>query len=120
MWYTLTPQSQFEDRHYYEYLCTFFFSEIVLGEHIVNTISDCDDVIKDWCNPPVIRRGVRKIISHENYDKNDKNFKNDIALVRLDQAVPLHIENPRISGAKPICLPWNNSDFGRKIEDVFE
>ena len=68
----------------------------------------------------MIRRGVKKIISHENFDKDDKNYRNDIALVRLDQAVPLHIENPRISGAKPICLPWNNGDFGRKIEDVFE
>ena len=118
MWYTLTPQSQFEDRHYYEYLCTFFFSEIVLGEHIVNQDPDCDDVIKDRCNPPVIIRGIKKIIRHEKFDTNDKNYKNDVALVRLSEAVPLYLEDPKISGAKPICLPWNNNDFGRKTEDV--
>jgi len=65
----------------------------------------------------VIRRGVKEIISHENYDKNDKNYRNDIALVRLDQAVPLYLEDPKISGAKPICLPWNNNGFGIKTED---
>ena len=72
---------------------------------------------KDWCNPPVIRRGVKKIIRHENFDKNDKNYKNDIALVRLDQAVPLYLEDPKISGARPICLPWNGNYFGIKTED---
>ena len=89
----------------------------MLGEHIVNQDLDCE---KDRCNPPVIRRGIKKIISHENYDKNDKNYENDVALVRLSEAVPLYLEDPKISGAKPICLPWNNDDFGRKTEDVFE
>ena len=41
------------------------FSEIVLGEHKVNQDLDCDDVIEDRCNPPVIRRGIKKIILHE-------------------------------------------------------
>ena len=74
-------------------------------------------MIEDRCNPPVIRRGIKKIIRHEDYDKNDKNYKNDIALVRLDKAVPLYLEEPEISGAKPICLPWIDSDFGRKTGD---
>ena len=72
---------------------------------------------KDRCNPPVIRRGIKKIISHENFDKNDKSYANDVALVRLDEAVPLYLEEPKISGAKPICLPWSDYDFGRKSED---
>ena len=95
-----------------------FFSEIVLGEHTVNQDPDCDERFKDRCNPPVIKRRVKKIISHENFDRNDKNYANDVALVRLDEAVPLYLEEPKISGAKPICLPWINGDFGRKTEDV--
>ena len=102
----------------YEYFYPLSFSEIVLGEHTVNQEPDCDARFEDRCNPPVIRRGVKKIISHENFDKNDKNYANDIALVRLDKSVPLYLEDPEISGAKPICLPWINSDFGRKTEDV--
>ena len=74
-------------------------------------------MIKDRCNPPVIRRGIKKIIRHQDFDKNDKNYKNDIALVRLDKSVPLYLEEPEISGAKPICLPWNNIDFGRITGD---
>ena len=66
----------------------------------------------------MIKRRVKKIISHENFDRNDKNYANDVALVRLDEAVPLYLEEPKISGAKPICLPWINGDFGRKTEDV--
>ena len=102
----------------YEYFYPLSFSEIVLGEHTVNQDPDCDARFEDRCNPPVIRRGVEKIISHENFDKNDKNYANDIALVRLDKSVPLYLEDPEISGAKPICLPWINGDFGRKTEDV--
>merc|ERR1712008_276941 len=44
-------------------------------------------------------------------------YANDVALVRLDEAVPLYLEEPKISGAKPICLPWSDYDFGRKSED---
>ena len=62
----------------------------------------------------MIIRGIKKIIRHEKFDTNDKNYKNDVALVRLSEAVPLYLEDPKISGAKPICLPWNNKDFGIK------
>ena len=65
----------------------------------------------------MITRGVKKIIQHEKFDKNDKNYKNDVALVRLSEAVPLYLEDPKISGAKPICLPWNNKDFGINKKD---
>ena len=97
------------------------FSEIVLGEYIVNQDPDCDETSTN-CNPTVIRRGIKKIIVHENYEKHKNEaiqFANDIALIRLDQSVPLNSEDPTNSVVKPICLPWKRNDFGRKTEDVF-
>ena len=108
-------------------LCNMFsmhfiiFSEIVLGEYIVNQDPDCDETNTN-CNPIVIRRGIKKIIVHENYEKHRNEaiqFANDIALIRLDQSVPLNSEDPNNSVVKPICLPWKRNDFGRKTEDVF-
>ena len=97
------------------------FSEIVLGEYIVNQDPDCDETNTN-CNPTVIRRGIKKIIVHQNYEKHKNEaiqFANDIALIRLDQSVPLNSEDPTNSVVKPICLPWKRNDFGRKTEDVF-
>ena len=91
----------------------YFFSEVVLGEYNVGEDPDC---VNTNCNPPVIRRGVRKIIVHEDYDQKSL-FANDIALIRLDKAVPLHFEDQGVSGAQPICLPWNENDVGRNTKD---
>ena len=74
------------------------------------------DCVETKCNPPAIRRGIEKIIVHENYDQRS-NFANDIALIRLDNAVPIYFEDPDISGVKPICLPWNENDVGRKTKN---
>ena len=96
------------------------FSEIVLGEYIVNQDPDCDETNNN-CNPTVIRRGIKQIIVHENYEKHKNEaiqFANDIALIRLDQSVLLNSEDPNNSVVKPICLPWKRNDFGRKTEDV--
>ena len=37
--------------------------------------------------------------------------KYDIALLRLDEPVPLFEENPKKSFANPVCLPWNKGPF---------
>ena len=38
---------------------------------------------------------------------------NDIALIRLNEPVPLYDEDPSKSFVKPICLPWKEDDPGR-------
>ena len=55
-------------------------------------------------------------IVHEEYDQKSL-FANDIALIRLDKAVPLYFEDKGLSGVKPICLPWNENDPGRETID---
>ena len=34
--------------------------------------------------------------------------RNDIALIRLDKAVPIFSEEPSKSFAQPVCLPWSD------------
>ena len=81
----------------------FFYSEVVLGEHRVDTDPDCSG--KGQCSPPKITRGIKEIITHEGYDEKS-NYKHDIALIRLDQEVTLNSEDPANSWALPVCLPW--------------
>ena len=83
--------------------------EIVLGEHRTDTDPDCDSKINGGkCSPPKISRGIKEIIIHESYTK--KGFKNDIALIKLDQVVKLYSEDAGSSGVMPICLPWDKND----------
>ena len=51
---------------------------------------------------------------HENYDK--KNKYNDIALIRLNEPVPLFDENQKESLIKPVCLPIDENDSSRFLE----
>ena len=76
-----------------------------MGEHVVGQDPDCQG---GNCNPSVIRRKINKdnIVVHENYDKTNE-FANDIALIRLDEAIPLFQEDPTKSAVSPICLPWS-------------
>ena len=86
-----------------------FLSEIVLGETIVGKEQDCEGC------PSIIRRKISKenIIVHEDYDKKNA-YANDIALIRIDEAVPLNQENYNTSLIDPVCLPWSkNVKFAR-------
>ena len=74
---------------------------------------DCQD---GKCFPKVIKRNITKIIYHEDYS-GGPNHKNDIALIRLESDVPLFDENPTLSGAKPVCLPWSEDSPARNLED---
>ena len=58
------------------------------------------------CAPRVIKRKVGKVIRHSEFD-GPPNYKNDIALVRLDKSVPLYAEDSSRSAVVPVCLPWN-------------
>ena len=42
---------------------------------------------------------------------------NDIALIRLNEPVPLYSEDPSSSNAIPVCLPWGLNSPGRSLED---
>ena len=57
------------------------FREVVLGEHTVGTDPDCQK-----CENK-ITRGIDKIFIHEDFNGIDSN--NDIALIKLDDSVPL-------------------------------
>ena len=41
---------------------------------------------------------------------------NDIALIRLSEPVPLYSENPTLSGAEPVCLPWASDLAANRIQ----
>ena len=88
------------------------FSNVILGEWRLQTDPDCHNC------PNKITRGVRKVIVHENYENSriSSEIRNDIALIRLDEAVPLSSENPKVSAVSPICLPWKTDDSARNLD----
>merc|ERR1712004_231066 len=94
--------------------------EVVSGEHVVGKDPDCNRD-KSICNPSVIRRNIdsnRDIIVHNGYDQKQA-YKHDIALIRINDPVPLFQENPQISAANPICLPWSedNAEIAYYVEE---
>jgi hypothetical protein len=94
-----------------------FPSEIVLGEHRTDTDPDCASKKNGGkCIPPKISTSIEEIIIHESYTK--KGFKNDIALIRLDQEVKLYSEDAGSSCVMPICLPWDKDDPYR--QDIYD
>ena len=99
-------------------VCHLTSREVVLGELKIGTGPDCNRK-GDKCNPPVIRRNIdanKDIIVHEDYDPKAQ-FKHDIALIRMDDAVPLFQEDPNLSAANPICLPWSDDSYAHFIEE---
>ena len=98
-------------------MCHSTSREVVLGEHVIGKDPDCNRK-GDKCNPPVIRRNIdanKNIIVHEGYDPKAQ-FKHDIALIRMDDAVPLFPEDPKLSSARPICLPWSDDSYAYFID----
>ena len=87
----------------------------MLGDWKISTDPDCARKNRKRCAPDKIVRKVGKIIKHEDYQPKDpkpenitdgENHRNDIALIRLNEAVPLFNDNPSQSFAFPVCLPW--------------
>jgi hypothetical protein len=93
-------------------------SEVVLGEYNIRTDPDCNKK-GDKCSLPKITRKITsqdQIIVHEHYvaSAEDDTLVNDIALIRLNEPVPLNSESPTESSVMPICLPWAKDDFARQ------
>ena len=61
------------------------------------------------------KRKPAEIIVHENYDQNVTTSLNDLALIRVDEMMPLYSENSTISNVMPVCLPWKSNDPGRQL-----
>ena len=72
-----------------------------LGDWNLDTDMDCDDayVYDKVCSDPPIDVKIAEIIPHPQYNTNDKNQFNDIALLRLERDVQYS------EYIKPICLP---------------
>ena len=98
-----------------------YFREVVLGEHNIVTNPDCgfpkcDCSVQGACAAPKITRKITspdQITVHEDFNYGQTPLKNDIALIRLNEPVPIFKDNPAESIASPICLPWLENDTGR-------
>ena len=92
----------------------FIFRVVILGEH---------DLLKNPEFSSVAKRAIieiEDIIVHEDYSKilNGGASPNDIALIRVKDPIPFYnARNRKESNVKPICLPWNVNDPGRRIYD---
>ena len=95
--------------------------EIVLGEHKIGENPDCEAVSgrshKLHCVAPIIRKKIAKSIIHEKYSSDQKTSPYDVALIRLDEPIPLYTEGPRFSSVLPICLPWSLDNLARNLTD---
>ena len=87
-----------------------------MGEFKIGTDPDCNGS-KTSCFPKVIKRKITPsdLIIHEGYNKKAR-YKDDIGLIRMDEAVPLEQEDPS-SSITPICLPWSEDSFGYLIKE---
>ena len=73
------------------------------------------DCSRGFCAAPILKRKPIEITRHENYDSRDPTSTHDIALIRVDEIMPLWNEDSKISSVMPVCLPWKSNDPGRKL-----
>ena len=92
------------------------FREVVLGEHDTRTDPDCPKNSQSICAPKKITRKIAEVIKHETFGGNVNAPDNDIALIRLNEPVPLYSEDPFKSAITPVCLPWSQDNAARDIE----
>ena len=94
------------------------FREVVLGEHDTRTDPDCPkgSVGSSTCAPKKITRKIAEVIKHESFGGRVSAPDNDIALIRLNEPVPLYSEDPFKSAVTPVCLPWSQDNAARDIE----
>ena len=91
--------------------------EVVLGEHDVRKDPDCEN-----CPRKITRKiGKNNCLVHEGFinspEVTGETYRNDIALIRLDEPVLLHSDDPKSSGLIPVCLPWSEDQPSRNLED---
>ena len=73
------------------------YREVVLGELRIDTDPDCTNNGRS-CAPRKITREIKtddQIIVHENYQPGSQTQANDIALIRLNEPVPLYDDDPK-------------------------
>ncbi|XP_063834116.1 phenoloxidase-activating enzyme-like [Ostrinia nubilalis] len=85
-------------------------TDVVLGEYNKSTNYDCDDEL--CIENATVTAKILQIIIHPEFDQIHKNH--DIALIRLEKAVPF------TDIIKPICLPSNVSDLTRNPPEKFQ
>ena len=83
----------------------FPFSEVLLGEYDVGENPDQN-------YPRVIRRSIESVHVHENFDRSQPFFGNDIALLKLKKKV-----SKRAQYVTPVCLPWIETDVYEYLND---
>jgi len=90
--------------------------EVILGDYVLDPNSD-PDCTRNACAPKRLTKKIQKIIKHDQFAEkpgtNPQQYKNNIALIKLQDPAPLHNENPTISISSPVCLAWNDDDAGR-------
>ncbi|GLV36628.1 Melanization Protease 1 [Carabus blaptoides fortunei] len=69
-----------------------------VGEHNIATDTDCDEINKNDCAPPVQDYTIAEVISHPQYSPTK--LQNDIGLLRLSGPVNMNVDT-----VKTICLP---------------
>jgi hypothetical protein len=77
----------------------FDFSNVVLGENVVNVNPDCTPM---GCLPSVQDIEVESVTVHENWDKNKVDAGNDIALIRLAKPARFYTVRDLSSPSFPI------------------
>ena len=65
--------------------------------------------------PSVIKRKISEVIIHEEYGGRKNPFKNNIALIKVDEEIPMAWEDSKQSSIVPVCLPWESSDPGNNL-----
>ena len=91
---------------------------VVLGEHTISQDPDRRGLAK------AVWRTPSEIIMHEEWSLSRLKEGNDVALLRMHQAIPLWgpaLGNTlRFSTVSPVCLPWNKkrSNFGQGRNDL--
>ena len=92
-----------------------------MGEHTVGEDPDCNNEGRNCANPKITRTIIdpsKQIIIHEQFRKRrNKDYRKDIALIRLNEPVPLFNEDSAISSVEPVCLPWLQNDAARNLDD---
>ena len=90
----------------------------MLGEHDTRTDPDCPKQSgHSPCGPKKITRKIAEVIKHENFGGRPSAPDNDIALIRLNEPVPLYSEDAFKSAVTPVCLPWSPNNEVRNIDE---
>merc|ERR1719412_1319620 len=88
--------------------------EIRFGEHDLTKNPDCAADAEE-CAAPFVSRRPAKILVHESYNGRTTS-RGDIALIRLDEMLPLYTGDATVSTITPVCLPWQPKDLRRQLQ----